>query len=187
MTELKANQLYAQLDLKLREIGWSSGASEAHGLLAGLACRGFPATHIANKMHMFELNSDQDSSPLIALYEVILQNLQSDSPVFDLMLPDENETAFVRAEEIANWCSGFAQGFCHDGEAVVSKSTGSVKELFHDIMEIARMQAGPADDEQSRQREERDLNEIEQFLRVGVQLIYEEMAVNPCPQTVMPQ
>jgi len=175
---LSASRLYTSLDEKLREIGWDSGVSEVHGLLTGLACRGLSAHHIGNKMYLFELDAEQDCTPLQALYELVLQNLESDDPVFDLMLPDDEESAFRRADEIANWCSGFAQGFCHDGEISVLQKQGPVKEMFDDIMSIARIQADLPDNEADREGEDRALSEIEQYLRVGIQLIYEEMAAN---------
>ena len=178
MSEFNARELYEQLDGKLRETGWKSGVPEAHGLLTGLACRGFPASRIANKMYLFELGMDQDSMPLQALYELIVQNLESDHPVFDLMLPDDHESLFARADEIANWCSGFAQGFCHDGEMAMLQKKGPVKEMFDDVMSIARIQGEPSGDGPDRQAEERALTEIEQYLRVGIQLIYEEMVMN---------
>ncbi|MYB35224.1 MAG: UPF0149 family protein [Gammaproteobacteria bacterium] len=186
MSGLNADELYAGLDEKLRDIGWDSGVPEAHGLLTGLACRGFSAKHIGNKMYMFELDSGQDSASLQALYELVLKNLESDDPVFDLMLPGDDESAFRRADEIANWCSGFAQGFCHDGDMSILQRTGPVKEMFDDIMSIARIQTDFSDDEVERQGENRALTEIEQYLRVGIQLIYEEMAVNHNPQEAVP-
>lgn len=186
MSELNASELYARLDEKLRDIGWDSGVPEAHGLLTGLACRGFSVQHISNKMYMFGLDSEQDSASLQALYELVLQNLESDDPVFDLMLPSDDESAFRRADEIANWCSGFAQGFCHDGDISMLQKTGPVKETFDDIMSIARIQAALSGDETDRQGEDRALTEIEQYLRIGIQLIYEEMVVNPNPKEVVP-
>ena len=179
MSKLNANELYSGLDEKLRAMGWDSGVPEAHGLLTGLACRGFSAQHIGNKMYMFELDSGQDSASLQALYELVQQDLESDALVFDLMLPNDDESAFRRADEIANWCSGFAQGFCHDGDMSVLQKTGPVKEMFDDIMSIARIQADLSDDEAGRHREDRALTEIEQYLRVGIQLIYEEMVATP--------
>jgi len=182
VSKLNANELYSGLDEKLRAMGWDSGVPEAHGLLTGLACRGFSAQHIGNKMYMFELDSGQDSASLQALYELVLQNLESDDPVFDLMLPGDDESAFRRADEIANWCSGFAQGFCHDGDMSILQKTGPVKEMFDDIMSIARIQADLSDDEIGRHREDRALTEIEQYLRVGIQLIYEEMVASLSPR-----
>lgn len=171
--------VFSQLDRKLRDTGWGSGVPEAHGLLTGLACRGIPVAEITNKLYLFRLDSDRDSAMMEALYELIVRNLDSDSPVFDLMLPEDDESVSLRADEIGNWCSGFVQGFCHDGDLVVHQCGGSVRELIRDIMAISGMQSASPDGAGAGQGEEKALVEVEQYLRVGIQLIYEEMVANP--------
>ncbi len=179
MSELNPVELYARLDGRLRDLGWWSGVPEAHGLLTGLACRGISAQHIGEKLYLFEMDSKQGSETLIALYEMVLQNLESDDPVFDLMLPGDDEPLSRRTDEIANWCSGFAQGFCHDGELEMLQEIGPVKEMLDDILSIARIQPDLSKKKKQQQGDDRALCEIEQYLRVGVQLIYEEMITSP--------
>ncbi|MCY4051884.1 MAG: UPF0149 family protein [Gammaproteobacteria bacterium] len=179
MSEQNTIGLYASLDQKLRELGWWSGVSEAHGLLTGLACRGISAQHIGDKLYLFELESKQGSETLEALYEMVLQKLESDNPVFDLMLPEDDESISRRSDEIANWCSGFTQGFCHDGELEILQETGPVKEMFDDILSIAGIQYELPQKKTEQHRDDQALCEIEEYLRIGVQLIYEEMTTSP--------
>ena len=168
--------IYLDLDQKLRKSGWNSGASEAHGLLTGLACRGVTGTQVINKLYLLRVAEDEDSTMLQGLFEFISRDLESTEPTFDPLFPDQETSIARRSDETANWCSGFIQGFCHDGSAAMNQGSTEVQELLQDVMNIGGMQAGTMqpDDSTDNGEEERALTEIEEYLRVGIQLIYDE-------------
>ncbi len=170
-------KIYNDLDEKLRASGWKSGASEAHGLLAGLACRGVTSSQVANKRFLFQIDEKDDIAMLQGLFELISTDLESSEPTFNPLLADEDSASAQRIDEVANWCAGFIQGFCNDGSSVINECNDEIQELLQDIMDISGMQAGTmsASTVPESGEEDRELTEIEEYLRVGIQLIYDEM------------
>ena len=170
-------KIYRELDEKLRSTGWKSGASEAHGLLTGLACRGVTSSQVTNRFYLFQVDEEEEIPVLQGLFELVSADLESSEPTFNLLLADGSSEITERIDEVANWCAGFLQGFCSDGSAVLKECSNEVQELIQDIMDISGMQADQpsANEEKDAEEEERSLTEIEEYLRVGVQLIYDEL------------
>ncbi len=172
MTAMAFQQkIYPELDRKLRLTPFNGGAPEAHGLLTGLACRGITVQNLQNKLYLFQFNSDQDSTLLQGLFELILRDLQSSSLTYRLLLPDDGTSPVIRTDEIANWCGGYMQGFLHDGDSAFSDSNGTIREILQDIMDMGGLYLEEASPEEA----EKSITEIEEYLRVGVQLIYDEI------------
>ena len=169
-----SREIYEQLDRKLRESPWQSGASEAHGLLTGLACRGISDTQVQNKLYLF--NSDDPSLATLVqgLFELVLRDLKSSTPAFDLLLPGEDEAPSRRSDELAGWCSGFVQGYLHDGEHALSEGSAETREIIRDIMDISSMEHGLTGNPEEDSEAEKSLVEVEEYLRVAVQFVYDE-------------
>lgn len=182
MIEMEFPQkIYHELDQKLKSTDFNSGVSEAHGLLVGLACRGVAFEELQNKLYLFQLSGNEDLILLQGLFELILRDLQSSTPTFDLLLPADDVSLVIRADEISNWCGGYMQGFCHDGDYIFTDSNDTTREMLRDIMDIGGLHIDEADREES----EKALMEIEEYLRVGVQLIYDE-TTNSDKSTALP-
>ena len=168
-------KIYSELDEKLKASSWKSGASEAHGLLTGLACRGITATEIRNRMHLFQFSEDEDTTLLEGLFELILRDLDSSAPTFDLLLGGDEEHIVVRVDEIASWCGGYVQGFCHDGDSAIMEQSAEVQEIIQDIMDICGMEVDLTNSvSHDLEEEEKAFAEVEEYLRVGVQIIFDE-------------
>jgi uncharacterized protein YgfB (UPF0149 family) len=165
-------KLYQDLDQKLKSSDWNSGASEAHGLLTGLACRGVGSREIGNKMYLFQISGAEEIGMLEGMFEMIVRDLESTQFVFNILIPGDDVGTMQIAEEISNWCGGYLQGLLHDGDSLLAECSDSVQELVMDITDIGGLNLetvdGCSDDESS-------LVEIEEYLRVGVQLIYDEL------------
>ena len=174
-------KIYQELNNKLKSTNFKSGASEAHGLLTGLACRGIKSEQLRNKLHLFQLDNDDDLGLLQGLFELILRDLQSTTPVFNLLLP-EDTSLVEKADEIASWCAGYMQGICHDGDYIFSDSSEPVQEMLQDILDIGGLQIDVSSDDLD--EDERSVMEIEEYLRVGVQFIFDE-TVKPDQSSVV--
>jgi len=165
--EPRPAELYAALDARLQNSDWKSGASEAHGLLCALACRG--ARRMQNKAWLLRLSSESDIALLDAMLAEILRNLQDDGFSFALLLPDDNAERARRIGALADWCGGFAQGFLHDGAEQLEQFPPVVRESFDDIMNLSRI------DIAKHNGGERALVEIEEYLRAAAQVIFDEL------------
>lgn len=184
-------RLYHDLNRRLQNSSWNSSAAEAHGLLSGLACRGLGAAQLRSKMWLLQVAEKSDIALLASMYDLILRDLQADDFAFNLLLPPQpSENSRRRPtptppptltlESLADWCNGFAQGFLHDGEQCLSGAAAAVREALQDIMQISRLHIAANAD----QKTERQLCEIEQYLRVAAHVIFEESrrpAVMPTP------
>ena len=176
--------IYRDLDRRLKASRWNSGASEAHGLLSALACLGIPGEQLRTKAWLFQLSEKTDLDLLEGLYGLILRDLQSDGFEFSPLLPDgaclDGTCSDAQSiESLADWCGGFVQGFLHDDAARLDGVPDAVRESVNDIMEISRVEVQArveADaDADAFDETERQLVEIEEYLRVAIQVIFEEL------------
>ncbi|NKB77860.1 MAG: UPF0149 family protein [Gammaproteobacteria bacterium] len=165
-------RLYLDLDDKLRASEWESGASEAHGLLCGLACLGITDQEIKNRMFLFRVSDPQTTLILEGLFNLALRDLSAEGFNFSLLLPGDSFPLTEQTEEMANWCQGFLQGFCHDGETIIQQSS-TISEIINDVLNISNIEPGLS--EQSDSESEKDLFEIQEYLKVSIQLIYDEI------------
>lgn len=171
-SEAFQRNLYQSLDEKLRASSWESGVSEAHGVLCGLACRGISDQDIKNKMFLFNVSDPQTTLILEGLFNLALRDLSAEGFGFSLLLPGEEAPVSEQTEEMANWCHGFLQGFCHDGEAIIQSSTG-ISEIISDLIDISSIE--PDLSTEADAEAEKDLFEIEEYLKVSIQLVYDEV------------
>jgi uncharacterized protein YgfB (UPF0149 family) len=169
------------VDGALRELGAVAGAPEAHGALCGIACvLGGQARSVwiaglsmaagsaaANRTGQAGILGDLATATCAALSEGDLG--------FSPLLPPDDRPLSCRTECLAEWCAGFMHGL---GEAIVSKTaSGAVggevtREVLADLGQIAR--ATVADDETDLEAEAA-YTELVEFVRVSVQLVFDEL------------
>ena len=164
-------KIYRDLDEKLKSTPWNSGASEAHGLLTGLACRGIRAENIASRVYLFRVDNPEGITLFEGMFELVLRDLQSEEPTFNLLLPPEEADNREMAFAISDWCEGFLQGFCFDGETEINRHGEDIQELINDMIEIGRIDVMSI--EENNEEDERSLVELEEYLRAGIQGIYD--------------
>lgn len=163
--------LYEELGKRVVASTWDGTVSEAHGLLTGLACLGVTAPGLAAKLYLLQGLGDKETELLEAMFGVIVQDLESDTPAFNLLLPKDEEPPGLRLEELSNWCSGFVLGYCHGDGAMPAGRGETAAEVLEDMMRISAI---PGTGQDAGAEQERQLVEIEEYLRVSIQLIYEE-------------
>lgn len=179
--ELK-QRIYLELEHKLHETPWQSGASEAHGVLTALACTGTTPENVRNRGDLFQLSEPDHIDIIEGLFAMAYRELENDSPGFNLLLPTGDESQLTRAEAISSWCQGFITGLCRDDTALLNSDITEVREALADIMQIGHIELDPAAVEDN----ERALIEIEEFLRIAIQLVYDHLQPAPsaAPQSV---
>ncbi len=170
-------KIYRDLDEKLKSTPWNSGASEAHGLLTGLACRGIRAENLAGRLYLFRVDDPDGITLFEGMFELVLRDLQSEEPTFNPLLPPEEADNKEFAFAISDWCEGFLQGFCFDAETEINEHGEAVQELIDDMIEIGSLDVTSI--EEYNEDDERSLVELEEYLRVGVQAIYDTLNPNP--------
>ena len=93
---------------------------------------------------------------------------------FELLLPEDEQPIDARTAALAQWCQGFLYGLGAGAVPDASELPGEVGEIVRDLIEISRAGVDAAQDEESN---EAAYAELVEFVRVGVQLLFEELAV----------
>ena len=154
-------------------------ASDLHGSLTGYLCAGGKTT-AETWTSSLELDAGHagelldDAFP--ALYRHCREQLDDSDMSFEPLLPTDDVSLTERAEALVEWCRGFLGGVgLASGKQTQGESTEDVREIIQDFSTIATMNFDYDDDEE----DEAALNEVIEFVRVGVLLLYSELAPAP--------
>lgn len=172
---------FDQVAAALQEAGSPVHAAEAHGSLCGLACLLGPASAAPWMAEVMEDASpaaaagDGPAAVLQALAIATGAALEDGDLSFRPLLPDDETELAGRADSLAHWCQGFAHGLTVGGEfsdARQALGEGLMAEIIGDITELARV-AFTGDETED--EGEAAYAELVEYLRVSVQLVFEEM------------
>ena len=92
---------------------------------------------------------------------------------FSLLLPEYECAIDDRMLALSDWCSGFSLGLSMGGLQDKMLSNEDVKEFIQDVQYIAEACVKPESD--SDENTEQSLVEIEEYVRMGVLLLNEEL------------
>jgi uncharacterized protein len=165
---------YAEIHRVLTDERSMTDAAEAHGTLAGALC--------AASTYRFEdwlqeilpegRAHDISNAALRGVYFLTTETLTSAEMSFEPLLPDDDQPLEERARALSQWCVGFLYGLGSGSIQDLSSLPGEVGEVVKDFDEITRVGVGDGDgDEQN----ESAYAELVEFVRVGVQLVFEEL------------
>jgi uncharacterized protein len=165
---------YARVQQLLAQERSLAEASEAHGTLAGCLCG---ASGYRFEDWLREILPEGKASPaaskeLRELYEATGTALLQPDMELTLLLPSDEEPLAARTSALAQWCQGFLYGLGAGGIPDVTRLEGDAGEVVRDFAEISRADVGTEHDEESN---ESAYGELVEFVRVGVQLVFEEL------------
>jgi uncharacterized protein len=166
---------YAEIEQLLSEQRSLTDAAEAHGTLAGCLCAvadyGFQDWL---KEILPEGRADAAAADtLYGLYTATTAALEQTDMEFEPLLPSDAQSLELRTAALARWCQGFLYGLGSGSIPDAGGLPGDVGEIVRDLTEITR--AG-VDDGEGEESNEGAYAELVEFVRVGVQLLYEELA-----------
>lgn len=168
------------IDDALRRAEAATDAAEAHGNLCGLVCGlgdGGPAAWLAETLAGTPANAavaDQTGALLRALAASTRAALEGAEMTFQPLLPDDAEPLVERVDALAQWCQGFNHGLfvaARIGDADAELGGGNTAEIVRDFGEMAQVALG---DEEADPEGEAAYAELVEYVRVSVQLVYEE-------------
>ena len=154
--------------------GSSVHAAEAHGCLCGALCvrSGFGYGDWLDEILPDTVTLPDRDGPLADLFEQSAAVLAAPDMEFDPLLPDDDAALDERVDALSAWCQGFLYGFGSAATSGRPGPTGEVAEVLADFAEISR---GGAVGLEITETEEDAYVELVEFLRVGVQLVYDDM------------
>jgi uncharacterized protein YgfB (UPF0149 family) len=157
-------------------------AAEAHGTLAGCLCaaQGYKVEDWLREILPEGRAAPEAAAVLEELYTATVRALLQPDMEFELLLPADEQPIDVRTAALAQWCQGFLYGLGAGAVPDASELPGEVGEVVRDFIEISR--AG-VDDTQGEESNEAAYAELVEFVRVGVQLLFEELGALRPPAT----
>jgi hypothetical protein len=167
-----------RLEHVLRKHGHELSAAEFHGTLTGLIC----ASHNDRNIDQWQdlLVAKSTAQPLLNAMRrlMTLTERSLESPDFNFQPIFCSATSLAeRTCALGDWCRGFTLGFGWDDTTTVASFSEDATEALSDIVHIALAEPGTNPPE----TEERALVKLEEYLRVSVQLIYEESYSSQLP------
>ncbi|MDB2544156.1 UPF0149 family protein [Woeseiaceae bacterium] len=173
---------FSDLENSLHSCGSSWLCAQSHGLLCGrLSVLGPNAFNVCVEQ-IFDGTSSQEllreasENMLEDLFKDTWMQLVERQSEFELFLPDDERNINERTEALSQWCDGFLHGI------VTGKKPKTLKEylnnepinlIIKDFLEITRASVNEETDEEEN---ESAFNEVMEYIRVSVQLVYEELA-----------
>ncbi len=177
MNPVFSNYDYDQLHAALLHAGTNHGAAEIHGIICGAICNQIESGPPVDVHHLITAvvgvsNESQDvlEASIGSLYDSSRQCLDDRDSSFALLLPGDEHELAERTEAVAHWCRGFVFGLLSSQAATIDKLPGDAAEIARDFMAISKAEAG-----EDGGQDEWALAEIEEYVRAGVQLIFEEL------------
>ena len=173
---------FFDLENNLHSVGSSWLCAQSHGLLCGrLSVMGPNAFNVCIEQ-IFEGASSQEL--LRQSCENMLQDLFKDTWMqlverqseFELFLPDDEGNINERTEALSQWCDGFLHGIVTGKKPKILKeylNNEPINIIIKDFLEITRASDNEETDEEEN---ENAFNEVMEYIRVSVQLVYEELA-----------
>ena len=170
---------------KIREkSGISFDVSECHGKISACLCS---ENMTAEALLPEEINADESclsaetmklKTVLLSLIAETLEQLNDAEMSFYPLLSPDAESITDRTLTLSRWCQGFIDGF---GLVIAQKniSIDQIKqdiigEIIEDFSQISKLTSASVMNEDG---EELAYMEVVEYVRVGVQLIFEEMKV----------
>lgn len=170
---------FAEVVRVLEGLGSSVPAAEAHGCLVGALCT---TQHYSMERWLEEIIPDEDrrvdddsQQALRLLYADTLNALRGEEMDFEALLPGDDVPLAVRAGGLSQWCQGFLYGFGSTGETPKQDDLPTnVNEILSDLTHIGRASVEIEGDAEN-ESEEEAYAEVVEYVRVGVQLIHDEL------------
>lgn len=149
-------------------------AAEAHGTLVGSLC----ASRCTLTDWLAEILPDGRAEGLAArqlreVFDATSGALLEGAMGFEPLLPTDDVPITDRTAALGEWCQGFLYGL-GTGVAVPDPAAlrGEAAEVLRDMTEITHVDVDPADGAESN---EAAYAELVEFVRVGVQLLYDHL------------
>jgi uncharacterized protein len=185
MFHVSAATPYTEFERVLRAAHAVTEPAEAHGSLVGALCvvEGYAFEHwLSEILPEGELDADTEAT-LRALYEETSESLAAADLQFELLCPADDVSIEQRTQALCLWCNGFIYGMGVNGGKDPRQLPGDAGEIVRDLAEIARASVDAGEDEEVN---ESAYTELVEFVRVGAQLVHDELAEERSPPKPRP-
>ena len=160
-----------KLERVFRQNSLGLSIAEIHGTLTGLVCIGQNETNFHQWQPLLfpKIGAKFLLNTMFSLTSFTKRRLESFDFQFKPILGSSSELV-KRTELLSDWCRGFTIGVSWNGINQAKNSTEDTEIFLSDIVQISLAEVGSDDSE----IEEKAFFELEEYVKVGVQLVYEE-------------
>jgi len=167
---------HTALGALLQRAGFDQDASEYHGALCGALCvRGSSEVDPLQLLDRVspEAPPAEVQGPLTSLRDATARDLADSDSGIRLLLPDDELPLSQRARSLGQWCEGFLLGLASRGGLNLGKASPEVREVVEDLTQFTRAEFHDGDNAEI---EEEAYAELVEYVRVGLQLVFVELA-----------
>lgn len=165
---------YTEIQQVLSQARSLTDAAEAHGTLAGCLCAavGYRFEDWLQEILPEGRAAPEETQTLRELFLSTAGSLGDKDMEFEPLLPEDEQSIDARTAALASWCQGFLYGLGASALSDATQLEGEVGEIVRDLTEITRVAVDSGDSPESN---ESAYSELVEFVRVGVQLLFEEL------------
>ena len=182
MTETKPQLNYVFDDFAdmFVELGAFGTPSELHGLLTGQLAAGVRAdaeawlAMVVSHLDVQELEDDDDKAELVALYDLVLEQLISADFGFQLLLPEDDSELAGRTDSLGAWSSGFLSGFGLGFDRSKQTLSSEITDAMEDLANIAQVSFDADDEELEGENAETSYLELAEYVRLAAMMVFAE-------------
>jgi len=160
---------YEALTTVLRRVNSQLSAAECHGLIAGAL--NTQNTALISRFFSEDderMKGDAEFAELIShLVHLTAQGYRDEDFNFQLLLPDDDVSLQGRSRALAEWCGGYIMGLLESGIKEFDKLPKDAAEVAKDLVDISQLDASLENS-----GSDSDLMHLEEYVRVGVQVLY---------------
>ncbi len=154
-------------------------AAETHGLLCALMSSGarmrkqaWVNSLLSNVVEQGDVMAVDAVDSIGRLFEATQKQFKQDQCQAQLLLPDDEAELRERMQALAEWCQGYMSGLKLVGISAQSHANDQVREVLDDLTQIACMDYD--DDSAQGAEAEAQLMQLQEFVRVGMMLVYDD-------------
>jgi uncharacterized protein YgfB (UPF0149 family) len=157
--------------------------SELHGVMCGYLCAGAMDQGEAYlRTLMLQTHDSGERSAMLSIfsmYAISQQQLMHLGFDFQLLLPDENEPLFNRAQAFSEWCDGFIQSLTRVGVDYHQLDDEDTEEAIQHLSEFAQLDC---DSIQVDSTDEEAFMEVCEYARMAVLHIHSDLHLKTLKQ-----
>lgn len=165
---------YSEIEQRLSGTRALTDLPEAHGTLAGALCSGDQLGMHDWLREIFPEGRAGDAEAILqGVFEWTRHALRSGQLEFQLLLPDDDTPVAARAEALGQWCQGFLYGLGSNPIPDIEDLPADIGEIVRDLTAMTRIDV---DESETAEDNEQAYAELVEFVRVGVQLLHDQLA-----------
>lgn len=169
-----ADPEYLDIERQLAASRALTDLPEAHGTLAGALCSSEAVSLEDWLREVFpEGRAGEAEMPMLAVFEWTRHTLVGGQLEFQLLLPGDETPVAARASALGQWCQGFLYGLGSNTIPDLEQLPEEVGEVVRDLTALTQISV---DDDETPEDNEQAYAELVEFVRVGVQLLFDELA-----------